>query len=97
MPSEELIEKVARALCENEGRDPDYLEPGDDPYMNNTTCIDGYNRKGEPCHFFWRHYDRDARAAIAIVLNDVLTLLRHEAGEGRCSLQEAADTIEGWK
>lgn len=53
-----MREKLARALCEADGHDPDQLEPGDDPYMNNTEFIDGYNRKGEPCHFFWRHYDR---------------------------------------
>lgn len=65
----DLVKRVARRLCEQDGRDPDHLEPGDDPYMNNTQCIDGYNRKNEPCHFFWRHYDEDARAAIAEVLD----------------------------
>lgn len=60
----EMIERIARALCEADGYDPNHLEPGDDPYMNNTTVIDGRNRKNEPCHFFWRHYDQKARATL---------------------------------
>lgn len=54
---EKLVERVARALCEEDGYDAEQLEPGDDPYMNNELCI-------VPCHYFWRRYDNKARAAI---------------------------------
>lgn len=68
-PTSEMIEAVARAICEADGYDPDYLEPGDDPYQERegmpSPCIDGYNRKDEPCHFFWRQYDLRAKAVIA--------------------------------
>lgn len=58
------VERVARAICLQHGHEPDALEPGDDPYMNNTSIIDGANRKGEPCHLFWRQYVGAAHAAI---------------------------------
>jgi hypothetical protein len=65
---EKLREEIARALCEADGYDPDHLEPGDDPYQGEpgwpSPCIDGYNRKDEPCYFFWRHYDRKYADAI---------------------------------
>lgn len=54
----DMRERIARALCEADGCDPDHLEPGDDPYQNDEPVIDGRNRKGEPCHLFWRRYDR---------------------------------------
>ena len=69
--SEEMVERVARALCEEDGYDPGALEPGDDPYQCRpglpSPCIDGQNGKGEPCHFFWRHYDLLARAALSAI------------------------------
>lgn len=33
---EQMIELIARALCEADGRDPEYLEPGDEPYGDRT-------------------------------------------------------------
>ena len=66
-PGEEEIERCARALCAANGFDPEYLEPGDDPYGDNNSVIDGSNSKDEPCHFFWRHYDRQARAVLAAI------------------------------
>lgn len=61
------VEKLARLLCEQQGNNPDYLEPGD------ALGTDGHNAKGEPCHFLWRHYEEDAA--------EVLSFLGHE-GEG---------------
>ena len=66
-PGEEEIERYARALCAANGFDPEYLEPGDDPYGDNNSVIDGSNSKDEPCHFFWRRYDRRARAVLAAI------------------------------
>lgn len=43
-------EALARKLCEIDGEDPNYLEPGD------VLGVDGINHKGEQCHFFWREY-----------------------------------------
>jgi hypothetical protein len=66
-----MREKIARALCEAEGCDPDHLEPGSDPYHNNTSVIDGHNAKGEPCHLFWRRYDRIYVDAVLDAMRDV--------------------------
>lgn len=54
----EMIERVARALCEAEGHKPDQLEPGD------AVGIDGYMGNGDPAHFLWREWSDKARAAI---------------------------------
>jgi hypothetical protein len=54
----DLIEAMARAMCAENGRDPDQLEPGD------ALGIDGH-RNGEPCHFKWRHWTDAATAALA--------------------------------
>lgn len=59
MSDKALIEAMARALCVSAGKDPDRLEPGDG------LGIDGYNRKGDPCHFFWKEYTNEATAALA--------------------------------
>ena len=68
LPTDEEVGRAARAICEADGYDPEYLEPGDDPYQGEpgypSPCIDGYNRKDEPCHFIWRRYDKRARAAL---------------------------------
>ncbi len=31
---------------------------------NGTRPPDGYNRKGEPCHFMWRQYIKTAQAVV---------------------------------
>lgn len=59
MSDDALIEAMAMALCVSAGKDPDRLEPGDG------LGIDGYNRKGDPCHFFWKEYTTEATAALA--------------------------------
>ena len=53
-----MVEKVARAICEAQGDDPDYLEPGD------AHGIDAYFSDGEPAFRRWKNYIREARAAI---------------------------------
>lgn len=78
MLTPEQIEELARVLCEADGRDPDELEPGDDPYMNNTPVDDGRNRKGEICHFYWRKYVNDTQALAPIITR--LTAEAHAAG-----------------
>jgi hypothetical protein len=68
--SESMIERVARAICRANGRDPDRLEPGDAP------GIDGQLPNGDPAHFVWKHYMDEARAAIEAMRSptrDVLT------------------------
>ena len=68
LPTDEEVGRAARAICEADGYDPEYLEPGDDPYQGEpgypSPCIDGYNRRDEPCQFIWRRYDKRARAAL---------------------------------
>lgn len=52
------IEAAAWALCKATGHEPDALEPGDLPRL------DGYNRKGEPCHFLWRDFMNKAKVTL---------------------------------
>jgi len=59
--SDELVERVAKAICAERGFDPDCLEAGDEP------VIDGYLRNGDPGHRLWREHVDEARAAIAAV------------------------------
>ncbi len=84
-----LRETLARALCEADGYDPDRLEPGDDPYQEQdgfpSPCIDGHNRKGEPCHFFWRRYDRIFVDEI-LAIPQIAEALRHKAEYDSLSL-----------
>lgn len=62
------LEAVARALCIEDGRDPDRLEPGDDPYMGRegypSPCVDGVLPNDDKAHFLWRNYVFAAQAAI---------------------------------
>lgn len=82
--SSEMIEKVARALCIRDGRIPEYLEPGDCP--GGISCEeamdipDGYNGKDDFCHFLWRGYVPDAKAAIGAMREPTAKMLDH--GEG---------------
>jgi hypothetical protein len=87
-----MREKLARAICEADGCDPDYLEPGDDPYQNNEPVIDGRNAKGYPCHFFWRRYDR-------IFTDPVLDTLREPTPEMIAAATRAPDSwaLEVWQ
>ena len=63
----EIVERVARALCETDGYDPDELEPGSIPYGDETErFIDG-QLNGGPAFLFWRVYVPKARAAIAVM------------------------------
>lgn len=55
---EQDVERVACALCEADGANPYYLEPGD------ALGVDGKNNNGEPCHYYWREYAKKARAAL---------------------------------
>lgn len=54
----EMVERVARILCEQSLCNPDALEPGD------IYGIDGYKRNGDPAHFMWREFVERARAVI---------------------------------
>jgi hypothetical protein len=60
-----MVERIARKLCTQAGYDPDSLEPGNDPYGNNVSTIDGHNAKGDPCHFRWRGFEKRALEVIA--------------------------------
>jgi len=66
---DELVERVARVLCTTNGGSPERLEPGDCPGGRSDDeallIPDGRNDRGEFCHFEWRAYELDARAAIA--------------------------------
>jgi hypothetical protein len=53
-------EKLARLLCRQSGLDPDGLEPGDAYGVDKII-------KGEPCHYMWRHFVRDAEDIIEFV------------------------------
>ena len=55
------VEKLARFLCAQDRRDPDELEPGDVPQ------IDGRMRNGDPGHFRWREYVKQAKAIIKLL------------------------------
>lgn len=57
-----MIEKVARALCDAEGLNPDKLEPGN--CVGDWEGVDGVLRNGDPAHFIWRHRVDLAKAAI---------------------------------
>lgn len=54
----EIVERVARVLCQRNGYDPDSIEPGDLPR------VDGRLKNGDPGHFLWREFVAPARAAI---------------------------------
>lgn len=71
-----MIERVARALCKSAGNDPDALEPGNDPYHDNTSVIDGRKRNGDPAHFLWRQYVGNARAAIEAIREPIVDALK---------------------
>jgi len=60
-----MIERVARKLCWIRGYEPDQLEPGDDPYGNDTSLIDGRMPNGDPAHFMWRQFVKPARELFA--------------------------------
>lgn len=66
---DDLIERVARVLCSIAGHNPDALAPGNCPESQDDdkamVVADGYNAKGEFCHFYWRAFATEARAAIA--------------------------------
>lgn len=83
-------ETIARALCEHDGRDPERLEPGDDPYMDNSSIEDGRNRNGEICHFYWRRYVLKARAILS--LPEIIEALKHTA---TCPHLRCAES--GWR
>jgi hypothetical protein len=76
MMSESMIERVARAICRANGRDPDRLEPGDAP------GIDGQLPNGDPAHFVWKHYMDEARAAIEALREPTDDMIY--VGEGYC-------------
>lgn len=62
------IERAARALCERSGvANPDDLEPGNDPYSDDTEIIDGYLPNGDPGFFVWRLYVEDVRAVLLAI------------------------------
>lgn len=65
--ADSMIERVARALCIQRGREPDQLESGDDPRQNDTSVIDGHMPNGDAAHFSWREFENDARAIITVM------------------------------
>lgn len=54
----DMVERVARALCKADGKNPDALEPGD------AFGTDGHMRNGDPAHSLWREWNERAVAAI---------------------------------
>lgn len=70
-----LVEEVARHLCEVNGGDPIALEPGDDPYGDNSSIVDGKMPNGEPAHFRWREWHLAAERVIHVIA-------LHKAGHG---------------
>lgn len=54
----EMRERIARALCEANDRDPDQLEPGD------AYGIDAVLPNGDPAHCLWRGYVEQADAVL---------------------------------
>lgn len=91
----EVIETIARALCEYDDRDPDEIEGGnvivhptddlekwcdvngvfiDTLADNETRPPDGYTRKGEKGHFFWRRYIGEAQVAAKPLLARIAAL-----------------------
>ena len=49
---------VARIIARQRAYDPDYLEPGDLPR------IDGHKPNGDPAHYIWREFIKDAKEII---------------------------------
>lgn len=71
MPENEVIERIARVLCQQADCDPDALEPGD------VFGVDGH-RHGEPGHFMWREFVKDVRAIIEAMREEDLEALLAE-------------------
>lgn len=64
-----MIERVARKLCHIRGYEPDQLEPGDDPYQNNVSLIDGRMPNGDAAHFMWRQFVTPAHELLSEMRN----------------------------
>lgn len=88
--SESMRAIMARALCEEAGYDPDGLEPGDDPYMNNQPVDDGRNAKGYICHFNWRRYVRKADSVLAAIEAAGMVVVPREAS---AAMLEAGERV----
>ena len=83
---EQLIEAMARAICEEDGYEPEFLEPGD------AFGIDVHIR-GEPCHYIWRQWTERAVAALTAIEAAGLAIVPVDATEAMIDAGHTLDPL----
>ena len=90
----DIIEKLARILCEEAGGKPDALHPVREITKTTRLPVDGYDINGLGGHFYWRQWEKSAERMLDTVTVHLKTV---QAQNVNLNNSGAGSAIDGGK